>query len=46
VLDLKTICKFMGTILLGMAAFITITGPASVSSVGIEELPESMRNKR
>lgn len=45
-LILKKICKFLGTIFLGMAAFITITGPASVSSVGIEEIPESMRSKR
>lgn len=43
---LKTICKFIGKVLLDMAAFITFSAPASVSSVGIEEIPESMRKKR
>lgn len=43
---MKHFCKFMSGLLLGVATFITITGPASVSSIGIEEIPESMRNKR
>jgi hypothetical protein len=46
VITLKSICKIIGKCLLGMAAFITFAGPASISSVAVEEIPESMRKKR
>jgi hypothetical protein len=43
---MKKICKVMGTALLSVAALIAVIGPASISGVGIEEIPESIKNKR
>lgn len=43
---MKKICKLLGRFCLGIAALITITGPASLSGMGVEEIPESIRNKR
>ena len=45
-IHLKTFCNSIGKVPLGMAAFITFSRPASVSSGGVEEISESMRNKR
>lgn len=43
---MKKIMKFMGTALLSVAALITVVGPASLSQIAVEEMPESMKNKR
>jgi hypothetical protein len=43
---MKKICKLIGTFCLGISALIAITGPASFSGVGVEEMPESIKNKR
>lgn len=43
---MKRICKLMGTVFLGMAALITMVGPASFGSIGNEEMPESMTKNR
>jgi len=43
---MKRIYKVMGTALLSMAALIAFVGPASLGGVAVEEMPESMKNKR
>jgi hypothetical protein len=43
---MKKIYKLLGTFCLGVAALIAITGPASLSGVGVEEIPVSIKNKR
>ena len=43
---MKKIFQIVGTVCLGLAAIITIVGPASVSGAAVEEMPESMKNKR
>lgn len=43
---MKKVCGIMGTILLSMAALITVISPASFCGVGIEELPDSIKRKR
>lgn len=45
-LFMKKLFKLFGSILLSVAALITITGPASASGIGIEEMPKSISNKR
>lgn len=43
---MKKVYKLLGTALLSMAALITIVGPASMSGVAVEEMPNSIKNKR
>lgn len=43
---MKKICKVMGSICLGIAALIAVIGPASLGGVAVEEMPESIKNKR
>lgn len=43
---MKKLCKFMGAALLNMVSLIVVMGPASYSGVGIEKLPESIKEKR
>ena len=43
---MKKMYKLMGTMLLGLASLIVVVGPASLGSIGVEEIPESIRNKR
>jgi hypothetical protein len=43
---MKKVMKFMGTALLSMAALISVVGPASVSGIAVEEMPNSIKNKR
>lgn len=43
---MKKIFQFLGTVCLSLAAIIDIVGPASLSGVAVEEMPESMKNKR
>lgn len=43
---MKKVCKFLGTFCLSIAALVVVMGPASVSFTAVEELPESIRNKR
>lgn len=43
---MKKLCKFMGAALLSIVSLIVITGPASYGGVGIERLPESIKEKR
>ncbi|WP_279230413.1 hypothetical protein [Clostridium thermarum] len=43
---MKKICKLLGNVLLGMAAIIITVGPASISSMAVEEMPQSMKNER
>lgn len=43
---MKKICKFMGSAFLSVAALIAVVGPASLSGVGFEEIPESIKSKR
>jgi hypothetical protein len=43
---MKKIFQVIGTICLSVATLITIVGPTSVSSIAVEEMPESIKNKR
>jgi hypothetical protein len=43
---MKRICKLLGNVLLGMAAIIVTVGPASISSMAAEDMPQSMKSKR
>ena len=43
---MKRVCKLLGGFCLGIAALVAITGPASLSGIGIEEIPVSIKNKR
>lgn len=43
---MKKICKLMGTALLSVAALIAVVGPASAGGIGVEEVPQSIKNKR
>jgi hypothetical protein len=43
---MKKICKLMGTALLSVAALIAVIGPASLGGVAVEEMPNSVKNKR
>ncbi|GAA0726213.1 hypothetical protein GCM10008905_22500 [Clostridium malenominatum] len=43
---MKKFYKFMGTMFLGLASLIIVVGPASFSGIGIEEMPESIKNSR
>jgi hypothetical protein len=43
---MKKICKLLGTFCLAISVLISISGPASFSGVGVEEMPESIKNKR
>lgn len=43
---MKKICKLMGTFFLSIAALIAVIGPASLSGLAVEEIPQSIRNKR
>jgi hypothetical protein len=43
---MKKLCKLMGTALLSVAALVAVIGPASLSSVAVEEMPKSMQDKR
>lgn len=44
--QMKKMYKFMGTMFLGLASLIIVVGPASFSSIGVEEMPESIKNSR
>jgi hypothetical protein len=43
---MEKLLKSIGKACLAVAAFIVVFGPASMSSVAVEEMPESMKNKR
>ena len=43
---MRRISKLMGTALLSFAALIAMIGPASIGGVAVEEMPNSMKNKR
>lgn len=43
---MKKLSKFIGTFCLGIAALIVFAGPASLSMVAVEKVPESIKNKR
>jgi hypothetical protein len=43
---MKKLFQFLGTVCLSLAAIITIVGPASLSNIAVEEMPESMKNQR
>jgi hypothetical protein len=43
---MKKICKLMGTIFLSVASLIAVIGPASIGSIAVEEMPESIKNRR
>lgn len=43
---MKRICKLIGSICLGVAALIAVIGPTSLNSISVEEMPESIKNKR
>lgn len=43
---MKKLFQFLGTACLALAAIVTIVGPASMSNIAVEEMPESMKNKR
>jgi len=43
---MKRIYKLMGTALLGVAALVAFVGPTSLAGVAVEEMPNSMKNKR
>ncbi|SHI95502.1 hypothetical protein SAMN05444401_1894 [Clostridium amylolyticum] len=43
---MKKVYKLAGKVLLGMAALIAVVGPASYAGIGVEEIPESIKNKR
>lgn len=38
--------KHIGSLLLMMAAIISTSGTASILSVGVEDMPKSMKDKR
>jgi hypothetical protein len=42
----KKICSSLGTFLLGLTALIAIVGPASLGSMAVEEMPESLKKIR
>lgn len=43
---MKYICKVIGKVFLGLSSLFIIASPASMEYVGLEELPESIKNKR
>jgi hypothetical protein len=43
---MKKLYKLIGNVFLGMAAIISIVGPASLSSMALEDMPRSIKNKR
>lgn len=43
---MKKISKLVGTALLSFAALVAMIGPASIGGVAVEEMPNSMKNKR
>lgn len=43
---MKNMFKIFGRILLSFSALIIVAGPASWGSIGIEEIPESIKSKR
>lgn len=43
---MKKIYKLLGGFFLGMAAIITVVGPASFSGIASEDMPKSMKNNR
>lgn len=43
---MKKISKLMGTALLSFAALIAMVGPASMGGISVEEMPNSIKNKR
>lgn len=43
---MRKTCKFIGGFLLSLSALIIVVGPASMGGVAVEEMPESIKNKR
>ncbi|MFL0247755.1 hypothetical protein [Candidatus Clostridium stratigraminis] len=43
---MKKFYKLIGSTFLGIAALITIVGPASLNLVAVEEIPESIKRNR
>jgi hypothetical protein len=43
---MKKLCKFLGSALLSVTSLIAIVGPASLNTIAVEELPQSIKNKR
>lgn len=43
---MKKLYNLLGTFCLGVAALFIAVGPASASGMGIEEVPQSIKNKR
>lgn len=43
---MKKFSKLIGQALLSIAALIVVVGPASLSAVAVEEMPESINSKR
>lgn len=43
---MKNIWKFTGKFFLSIAALIIVAGPASLGSIAVEEVPESIKNNR
>ncbi|SCN25155.1 hypothetical protein N3C_2189 [Clostridium sp. N3C] len=43
---MKKVFKLLGDFFLGIAASMVNVAPASISSMAVEEMPESMKNKR
>lgn len=38
--------KYVGCLLLMLATFVSTSGTASILSVGVEDMPQSMKDKR
>lgn len=43
---MKKFYKLIGSAFLGIAALVILIGPASLSLVAVEEIPESMKSNR
>lgn len=43
---MKKISRIIGTACLSVAALIAVIGPASISSIAVEEMPNSIKSKR
>lgn len=46
VILMKKVYKLIGTALLSVAALFVMVGPASVGGIAVEEMPNSIKNKR